>query len=558
MTLRRKLGEPRLVETVVGAGYRVPAGRPAATRQRGGIGRDGGPPAGADAAAAAHPALRRAARGGRRDAARWSRWSCWTARSGRCRGSRPACGWSSATGSSLTSEQFSQLVRDSARSELLRSAGAGLRGGRGRRRRPRAYVLAGRALQPVSRVTSTARRLSGGDAGPADPLDGPPDELKELADTFDAMLARLDAAFDSQRRFVANASHELRTPLAVIRTEVDVTLGDPAATIAELRTMGEVVREAQQRAERAGRRAAGAGPQRGAGPGGAGPAGAGRPGRAGAGRGRPRSRREAAARGLAVSHRDPAGAGGRRPGAAGAAGRQPGRERGPAQRGRRLGDRTDRDRRRARSWLACCNTGAGGAGRRGRGAVPAVPPGRHGADRLPRRRARAVDRPRGRRRARRRGLGRGPAPRAASRSPCGCPRRRGPPSRSDPRCAHSGRPRRCRRGPGRVAGDAGWVRRNPETGTMAAVSRPPEPPTGTAVRPTAAPKTARGSCGGCGKPTTAVALLGVAVVVGVVQGQPPPAARDSGRSVAGRARVPAQRRHPARRRQTARWSGSTR
>src|SRR5690349_1350568 len=64
------------------------------------------------------------------------------------------------------------------------------------------------------------------------------------------MLARLDAAFDSQRRFVANASHELRTPLSVIRTEVDVTLGDPGAPIAELRTMGEVVREASMRADR--------------------------------------------------------------------------------------------------------------------------------------------------------------------------------------------------------------------------------------------------------------------------------------------------------------------
>jgi hypothetical protein len=64
------------------------------------------------------------------------------------------------------------------------------------------------------------------------------------------MLARLDAAFDSQRRFVANASHELRTPLSVIRTEVDVTLGDPGASVAELRTMGDVVREASMRADR--------------------------------------------------------------------------------------------------------------------------------------------------------------------------------------------------------------------------------------------------------------------------------------------------------------------
>ena len=152
-------------------------------------------------------------------------------------------------GRSLTSEQFTSLIRDSARGELLRSAGlvfaviavVGV---------VAAYVLAGRALQPVSRVTSTARRLSEETLDQRISLDGPPDELKELADTFDAMLARLDAAFDSQRRFVANASHELRTPLSVIRTEVDVTLGDPGASTAELRTMGEVVREASIRADR--------------------------------------------------------------------------------------------------------------------------------------------------------------------------------------------------------------------------------------------------------------------------------------------------------------------
>ena len=152
-------------------------------------------------------------------------------------------------GSSLTAEQFTELIRDSARTELLRSAGlvfavvavVGVAA---------AYVLAGRALQPVSRVTATARRLSEETLDERIALDGPDDELKELADTFDAMLARLDAAFDSQRRFVANASHELRTPLAVIRTEVDVTLGDPAASTAELRTMGEVVRDASVRADR--------------------------------------------------------------------------------------------------------------------------------------------------------------------------------------------------------------------------------------------------------------------------------------------------------------------
>jgi signal transduction histidine kinase len=151
-------------------------------------------------------------------------------------------------GTSVTAAQFAQLVRTSARSELLRSAGlvfavtavVGVGA---------AYVLAGRALQPLSRVTSTARRLSEETLDERIALDGPRDELKELADTFDAMAARLDAAFESQRRFVANASHELRTPLAVIRTEVDVTLADAGASVAELRTMGEVVREASVRAD---------------------------------------------------------------------------------------------------------------------------------------------------------------------------------------------------------------------------------------------------------------------------------------------------------------------
>ena len=64
------------------------------------------------------------------------------------------------------------------------------------------------------------------------------------------MLARLDAAFASQRRFVANASHELRTPLAIMRTEVDVALADPDASVGELRAMGEAVRDTVDRCER--------------------------------------------------------------------------------------------------------------------------------------------------------------------------------------------------------------------------------------------------------------------------------------------------------------------
>jgi signal transduction histidine kinase len=112
------------------------------------------------------------------------------------------------------------------------------------------WLLAGRALRPLRDITATARRVSGENLGERISLKGPADELKQLADTFDGMLARLDAAFGSQRHFVANASHELRTPLAIMRTEVDVSLADPDATVGELRQMGEAVRETVDRCER--------------------------------------------------------------------------------------------------------------------------------------------------------------------------------------------------------------------------------------------------------------------------------------------------------------------
>ncbi|MBP2330879.1 signal transduction histidine kinase [Kibdelosporangium banguiense] len=109
------------------------------------------------------------------------------------------------------------------------------------------WTLTGRILRPLREVTGTARRLSAESLSSRIAYEGPRDELAELADTFDAMLARLQAAFESQRRFVANASHELRTPLAVIRTELDVTLADPDADVAELRRMAGVVRAATLR-----------------------------------------------------------------------------------------------------------------------------------------------------------------------------------------------------------------------------------------------------------------------------------------------------------------------
>jgi signal transduction histidine kinase len=112
------------------------------------------------------------------------------------------------------------------------------------------WAVAGRVLRPLQRITATAQRVSQDTLDERIALEGPRDELKELADTFDGMLERLSAAFASQRRFVANASHELRTPLTVIRTELDVTLADPNATNAELREMAETVREATLATER--------------------------------------------------------------------------------------------------------------------------------------------------------------------------------------------------------------------------------------------------------------------------------------------------------------------
>jgi signal transduction histidine kinase len=90
------------------------------------------------------------------------------------------------------------------------------------------WWMAGHVVAPVHRITSTARELSWQNLGARIRLAGPRDELKELADTFDAMLARLEAAFESQRRFIANASHELRTPLGIQRTVIQLGLADPS------------------------------------------------------------------------------------------------------------------------------------------------------------------------------------------------------------------------------------------------------------------------------------------------------------------------------------------
>jgi two-component system sensor histidine kinase VanS len=89
------------------------------------------------------------------------------------------------------------------------------------------WIVAGRVLSPLSRITAAARSATAGTLDRRIGLTGPDDELKQLADTFDGMLARLEREFDANQRFAANASHELRTPLAVVRTMLQVALADP-------------------------------------------------------------------------------------------------------------------------------------------------------------------------------------------------------------------------------------------------------------------------------------------------------------------------------------------
>jgi len=111
------------------------------------------------------------------------------------------------------------------------------------------WAIAGHALAPLRRIVATARRVSDRRLDERIALDGPRDELRELSETLDDMLDRLQGAMESQRRFVANASHELRTPLTVIRTETDVTLADPHATFEDLRSMGAIVLDTTDRME---------------------------------------------------------------------------------------------------------------------------------------------------------------------------------------------------------------------------------------------------------------------------------------------------------------------
>ncbi len=111
------------------------------------------------------------------------------------------------------------------------------------------WVMSSRVLAPLHAITATARRVADTNLHERIAHSGPDDELKDLADTFDAMLERLDRSFDGQRRFVANASHELRTPLTISRTVLEVALDDPQ-THQDTRHLGSTLLAVNARQER--------------------------------------------------------------------------------------------------------------------------------------------------------------------------------------------------------------------------------------------------------------------------------------------------------------------
>jgi heavy metal sensor kinase len=111
------------------------------------------------------------------------------------------------------------------------------------------YVVAGRVLRPIGKITRAAQRIQATNLSERIALEGPEDELKTLADTFDEMLGRLDASFTAQRQFVADASHELRNPLAVIQTNTDVALQEETVG-PDVRARLEAVRRATERMRR--------------------------------------------------------------------------------------------------------------------------------------------------------------------------------------------------------------------------------------------------------------------------------------------------------------------
>jgi signal transduction histidine kinase len=134
-------------------------------------------------------------------------------------------------------EQTLQLVRNLSLGALLVLVPVGLAIG---------WAVAGRVVRPVGTITGVAREIEATDLSRRIRLGGPPDEMRDLADTFDAMLDRLDRGVRTQRRFVEDASHELRNPLAVIRTTLDVALTEPDDTEG-LRHAAEVARRTADR-----------------------------------------------------------------------------------------------------------------------------------------------------------------------------------------------------------------------------------------------------------------------------------------------------------------------
>jgi signal transduction histidine kinase len=104
------------------------------------------------------------------------------------------------------------------------------------------WVMAGRALRPVRKMTAAAQRISEENLHERLALTGPDDEFKELGDTMDGLLARLESAFAAQRRFVANASHELRTPLTTMRASLDVAMAKPEPVPPQTAVLAERLR----------------------------------------------------------------------------------------------------------------------------------------------------------------------------------------------------------------------------------------------------------------------------------------------------------------------------
>jgi signal transduction histidine kinase len=111
------------------------------------------------------------------------------------------------------------------------------------------WLIAGRVLRPLRTITATTREISATNLHQRLALHGPDDELKELSNTIDALLDRLQTSFESQRLFVANASHELRTPLARLKTLLEVALADPEPTLASMRLAQQQALSAEQQLE---------------------------------------------------------------------------------------------------------------------------------------------------------------------------------------------------------------------------------------------------------------------------------------------------------------------